>query len=158
VAGATVRFALRPGRYRKGYWYLPLPPLTEKWTQQVTTPLIAPFFPDCANEDLNFNGILDAGEDLNGSGALEPGGVATVNPTAVTDASGVAVASITYPKSYAYWAEVELEARTGVVGNDPPTTTKFFLVGLASDYSDTSISPPGEFSPFGTGTSCGDTL
>jgi hypothetical protein len=158
VAGVTVRFALRPGRYRKGYWEVPLPPAPQSWRQVITSPLVAPTFPDCANEDLNFNGILDAGEDLNGSLALEPGGVATVNPTAVTDASGVAEAIITYPKSYAHWAEVELEARTGVVGNDPPTIAKFFLVGLAADYSDIAVSPPGNPSPFGFSTTCADTL
>jgi hypothetical protein len=81
-----------------------------------------------------------------------------VNPTAVTDASGVAEAIITYPKSYAHWAEVELEARTGVVGNDPPTIAKFFLVGLAADYSDIAVSPPGNPSPFGFSTTCADTL
>jgi hypothetical protein len=158
VAGATVRFALRPGRYRKGFYVVPLPPALQRWTQVVTTPLTPPLFPDCANEDLNFNGILDAGEDLNLSGALEPPGVATVNPTGITDASGIAEAEITYPKDYATWAEVTLEARSGVAGNDPPDTKTFFLVGLASDYSDTSVAPPGASSPFGTGTSCADTL
>jgi hypothetical protein len=152
VAGATVRFALRPGRYEKGEYDLPPPPpfTPQTWQQ----------FPSatCANEDVNFNGILDGGEDLNGSGALEPPGVATVNPTGTTDASGIAEATITYPKNYATWVEVTLEARSGVAGNDPPTTATFVLPGLASDYTDLTVSPPGQLSPFGQSANCGDTL
>jgi len=151
VAGATVRFALRPGRYRKGFFFVPAPPAVQRWNQQIIA--------TCANEDINFNGILDPGEDFNGNGALEPPGVATVNPSGTTDASGIAEATITYPKNYALWAEVTLEARTGVSTNDPPAQATFFLVGLASDYSDITISPPGQFSPFGdTSASCANTL
>ena len=147
ISGAQVQFALRPGHYLKGFWVV----VNGKWTQSVQSPL-------CNNEDVNFNGILDPGEDFNGNGRLEPGGVADVNPTATTDSSGVALAVITYPKNYAFWAEVTLEARSGVTSNDPPTTATFFLEGLASDYSDTNVSPPGEFSPFGVGPNCSDTL
>jgi len=151
VAGATVRFALRPGRYRKGFFFVPAPPAVQRWNQQVLA--------TCPNEDINFNGILDPGEDFNGNGALEPPGVATVNPSGVTDASGIAEATITYPKNYALWTEVILEARTGVSTNDPPAQATFFLVGLASDYENVQISPPGQFSPFGdTSGSCADTL
>jgi len=165
VVGATVRFTLRPGRYRKGRYNFidtavapAVPP--NKWVQTITTPQIAPNFPDCANEDTNFNGILDGpppGEDFNGSLALEPGGVATVNATGTTDANGSTIAVLTYPKSYASWAEVILEARTGVAGNDPPTSVNFFLVGLASDYLDKNVPPPGVLSPFGVGANCSDT-
>jgi hypothetical protein len=155
VQNATVRFALRPGRpgnvsrYLKGYFIPPAPPSTA-WQQVVTAV--------CFSEDADFNGILDPGEDANSSGALEPPGVATVNPTAVSDSSGIAEATITYPKSYALWVELELEARSGVIGNDPPTTARFFLPGLASDYTDPNVSPPGNPSPFGQSANCGDTL
>jgi hypothetical protein len=142
VTGATVRFALRPGRFRTGDFVLPPPaPAPQVWTLNETSM--------CPNEDVNFNGIIDPGEDYNGSGALEPPGVATVNPTAVTDSSGIAFATITYPKSYALWTEVILEGRSGVAGNDPPATATFFLPGLATDYSDLTVSPPGDPSPFG---------
>ncbi|TMH80348.1 MAG: hypothetical protein E6H51_01620 [Betaproteobacteria bacterium] len=108
----------------------------------------------CDNEDINFDGNLDPGEDFNGNNRLEPGCVATVNTTAVTDASGIAQAVITYPKDHARWAEYLLEARTGVNSNDPPTVATFFLVGLASDYSDKNVSPPGETSPYGVAGVC----
>jgi len=80
--------------------------------------------------------------------------VATVNTSAVTDASGIATAVITYPKDHATWAEYQLEARSGVTSNDPPTVATFFLVGLASDYTDKNVPPPGQFSPYGIAGVC----
>ena len=76
----------------------------------------------------------------------------------LTDASGIAEATITYPKNYATWTELTLEGRSGVAGNDPPTTATFFLPGLASDYSDLTVAPPGAISPFGQSATCADTL
>ncbi len=149
VVGQSVRFALRPARYQKGFYQPAVAPATG-WAQVVKN--------ICPNEDLNFNGILDAGEDLNGSRALEPGGVATVNATGATDATGNATATITYPKDHSTWTEVILEARTGVVGNDPPTTTQFFLPGASADYANTSVAPPGQSSPYGVTASCANTL
>jgi hypothetical protein len=148
IQGAVVQFALRPGHYRKGFWFVS----GGRWIQQITS------VPDCNNEDVNFNAILDPGEDFNNNGRLEPGGVATVNPTGTTDASGVALAVITYPKDHAFWTEITLEARTGVTSNDPPTFATFFLEGLASDYLDPNVSPPGQLSPYGVSANCGDTL
>ena len=158
VAGATVTFALRPGRYEKGFYAVPLPPAAQRWEKTRTA--------TCPNEDLNFNGNIDPGEDTpigppatgpNGNGSLEPGGVATVNTTAVTDASGVAQAVITYAKDHATWVETFLEARAAVNSNDPPTVATFVLVGLASDYTDVSVSPPGQISPYGQSVNCNDT-
>jgi hypothetical protein len=151
VAGVTVNFALRPGRYEKGQYDV-FDDGLGVWIRSVTPTL-------CQNEDKNFNGNVDPGEDddpVNGNnnGSLEPGGAATVNATGVTDASGIANAVITYPKDHANWAEVILEARTGVTSNDPPTLATFFLVGLASDYTDKTVSPPGKFSPYGIATVC----
>jgi hypothetical protein len=151
--GTTVQFALRPGRYRKGTYNADL--LNNVWVQAVSA--------TCPNEDLNFNGILDAGEGLVAwpagiTPALLPGAVATVNATAVTDASGIATATITYAKSQSNWVEVTLEARTSVTSNDPPTQATFFLPGLAADYTDLSVNPPGRPSPYGINASCADTL
>jgi hypothetical protein len=156
VSGATVTFALRsgtasnPGGFLKGRYVLPGPaPAPQLWTR--STSVI------CANEDANFNSILDPGEDRNGNGLLDPPGVSDVNPTGITDATGFAQATISYPKNYASWAQVTLEASTGGAGATPATAT-FFLVGLATDYSDLSVAPPGAISPFGQSGSCADTL
>ncbi len=148
VPNAMVNFALRPGRYLKGEYDV-FNSTAGVWTRSVPPTV-------CANEDLNFDGNLQPGEDVNGNGSLEPGGVATVNTTAVTDASGIATAVITYPKDHATWAEYSLEARTGVNSNDPPTVATFILVGLASDYTDKNVAPPGQFSPYGIATVCTD--
>lgn len=143
VVGTTVRFALRPGRFQKGYYIAPTP--FTSWVK-AATPTV------CANEDTNFNGIVDfAAEDTNANGQLDPGGSAVVNASAVTDASGAAQAVLTYNQDHASWAEVILEARTGVVGNDPPAVATFYLPGAAADYNTASIAPPGQISPFGAG-------
>ena len=153
VPNVTVTFALRPGRYLKGEYDV-FDTTAGRWIRSVPPTV-------CQNEDKNFNGNIDPGEDddpVNGNnnGSLEPGGVATVNTTAVTDASGIATAVITYPKDHATWAEYSLEARTGVTSNDPPTVATFLLVALASDYTDKSVAPPGQFSPYGVATVCTD--
>ncbi|HUX23486.1 MAG TPA: Ig-like domain-containing protein [Burkholderiales bacterium] len=149
VVGATVRFSLLPGRFRKGVYAIDT--VNSVWVQVVKA--------TCPNEDVNFNGIVDTGEDINGNGRLDPGGVATVNATGTTDANGNAVATVTYAKDHSTWAEMTLQAQTGVVGNDPPTTTTFFLPGLAADYTSINVAPPGQTSPYGAGasTSCADT-
>jgi len=150
VSGVIVRFALRPGRFQKGFLFVPAPPAVQAWNVAVLA--------ICANEDVNFNNIIDPGEDLNGSGALEPVGAATVNSAATTDASGTATAVITYPKNHAIWTELILEART-TTASDPPAFATFILPGLAADYADIAISPPGSSSPYGdTSGSCLDTL
>ena len=160
VVGTTVRFALRPGRYMKGYYTFDPIVLTD-WKQTITV--------TCANEDLNFNGIRDlpgavvngvtvvVDEDDpnfsgNGNGSLEPGNVATVTATGVTDASGAAIATITYPKDHGTWVEQILEARTGVIGNDPPALATFVLPGRGVDYLFVlNQAPPGVISPYGYG-------
>ncbi len=149
VAGATVIFTLRSGQFLKGQYVLPPPPpfIPQAWLQSPTVL--------CPNEDLNNNGILDAGEDINGNGLLDSLGHSTVNTTGISDAFGIARATIVYPKDAATWSELTLVAGSGV---GTPATATFFLVGLATDYSNLAVAPPGFFSPFGAGGSCADTL
>jgi hypothetical protein len=162
VPGVTVTFALRsgttanPGGYQKGQYVQPAPsppapgtPIPQVWTRSGVV--------NCANEDRNFNAILDAGDvDLNGNGLLEPPGVSDVNPTAVSDASGFATATISYPQNYATWTSVTLEASTTGSGSVPATAT-FILPGLASDYNNLAQDPPGRVSPFGALAGCNNT-
>jgi hypothetical protein len=156
VAGAQVRFSLIPTRYSKGVYVFVSP----RWVQTgtpptITPPIVCPSEDDGAGTPANANnGILDPGEDTNGNFRLDPGNVASVNATATTDASGTAIATLTYPKSYATWTEVQLQASAGVVGNDPPTTATFFLEGLADDYTNQNVPPPGYVSPFGVVQDC----
>jgi hypothetical protein len=155
VVNATVGFTLRPAvtpatSFAKGKFIVS----GTGWTQSVAK--------SCASEDSNLNGIRDfigttSDEDVNGNGQLDPYGVAVVNDTAKTDATGYAVVTIKYNKNYAYWVQLNLEARTGITGNDPPAVVTVVLPGAASDYTDITIAPPGEVSPFGVGNLCSDT-
>ena len=149
ISGVTVIFTLRSGRFLKGQYVLPPPPpfIPQVWLQSPTVL--------CPNEDLNNNGVLDAGEDINGNGLLDSLGHSAVNTTGVSDATGVARATIVYPKDAATWAELTLVAGSGV---GTPATATFFAEGAAPDYSNLAIAPPGFFSPFGAGGSCADTL
>jgi len=153
VVGATVQFQLRPGQYRKGTYVLD--PTGSFWLQNVTA--------TCPNEDLNFNGILDPGEGLVAFPAgvtptLRPGDVASVTASGITDASGIATATITYAKNYSSWVEETLQASTTVVTNTPPAQAMLFLPGLASDYQNIQVAPPGQTSPYGKDNTCADTL
>jgi hypothetical protein len=155
IVGTTVQFVLRPGRYRKGTFVQDA--VNKVWVQAISA--------TCPNEDLNFNGSLDPGEGLvtwpAGTAVpnpLLPGAVASVNATGTTDTAGFATATITYGKSQSFWVEMTLEARTAVTSNDPPTHDNFFLPGLAADYTDLAVNPPGRPSPYGVNASCADTL
>lgn len=159
-----MQFALRPGHYEKGYFLFDT--VNKIWAQVFTLPPTTSTAGACRNMDVNFNGILDPGEDtgfswVDSTGAavtphLLPGAVAVVNSPATTDSSGVATATITYPKDHSYWTEVTLEARTSVTSNDPPTWVTFYLPGPASDYTDAATPPPGQISPYGKDASCFD--
>lgn len=144
--GTQVRFVLRPtaiptASFSKGRY---IPGVTT-WVKDTTVGV------SCVNEDANLDGILQAGEDLNGNGSLDPLGVASVNPTATT-VDGFAEATITYAKQFAYWVQDDLEARAGTVGNDPPAVVTLVLPGAAADYANLSVAPPGQTSPFGVGS------
>jgi hypothetical protein len=113
---------------------------------------------ECLNEDFNGNGVLgdifgtSIPEDLNGNGVLDPGGVATVSPSPVTtDATGTANITIYYPEDHAFWVQVKLTATATVAGTQTSTSAVFWLPILATYLTNTSASPPGYISPYGTG-------
>lgn len=164
VPGVTVNFSLVagtarfPGGFLKGNYQLPAPPSTppappipQVWTINVTTA--------CPNEDANHNGILETtptvvtNEDTNGNGLLDPPGVSSVNATGVSDATGFARALVSYPKSYGGWTQVTLLASSGT---GTPAQANFDLDRLATDYSNLSVAPPGDISPFGQSGVCTD--
>jgi hypothetical protein len=137
-----------PGAYQKGQWIQ----LTSTWAKVAgaPTPQGTPaIYYDCLNEDTNFNGILDAGEDYNADGRLTPGNVASVNATAPTNPSGIAQADVTYVKGFATWAAVNLTATITVSGTEYIQSIPFVLPILAGDIANVSIPPPGQISPFG---------
>jgi uncharacterized repeat protein (TIGR01451 family) len=134
-----------------------LPP----WVPSYTIPapsLRASFGAGCPNEDINGNGILDPGEDADNSGGLDPGNVVSVPATLPLDVDGKAQFNLTYPQDHAFWVQVTLRAIASVAGTESVKETSFVLPGLADDYSDCDVSPPGQISPYGTGSSCASTV
>jgi hypothetical protein len=122
----------------------------------------------CTAEDANNNAILDAGEDINSNGQLEPTNPATVTahpsltPTfsgtdgqLVTDSSGFGYFVLTYPKAEGSWVNVKLTASTEVSGSESAVTYEYILPILATDVADINVSPPGGVSSkYGTINSC----
>ncbi len=123
----------------------------------------------CINEDLStyttqpayvLNGILDKHtdndrEDHNKSGALEPGGIASVTASVVTDANGLGKLTVLYLKKCAPWATVKLRATTYVQGTEGKDETVFLLKYLVDDYPyGGGIAPPP--SPYGSSAVCSD--
>ena len=91
--------------YFKGGWFLSGP----TWAQNVRA--------TCDNEDLNRNGVMEvAAEDKNLSGSLEPrkSDVAiSVEGASKTNASGIAILTIEYPKSHGSWVAYNGDERIG---------------------------------------------
>lgn len=163
VANKTVQASIRSNAYAKGFltyqdptWYY-APPVSPVW---------------CPDEDTNPNGILDPGEDLNGSGKIEAGNIALVaavpesaplgNPCAtaggqgtsanvVTNSQGRARVCVFYPQNYAMWVRSRLTAKASVTGGTEFSESSLFtLEVLADDVKTASESPPNQYSPFGS--------
>lgn len=140
VSNITLTVKVLPNFYGKGQ----LAFVGGAW-QRVTTV-------NCANEDLNYNGVLDATEDVNNSGTLEPGNVISVTPgTVQTDATGRATISLIYAESYAPWVDVTLRVEAVVSGTESSKEASFRVSGASSDFTDATVPPAGVVSPFGTG-------
>ncbi|QEP43157.1 hypothetical protein D5085_08555 [Ectothiorhodospiraceae bacterium BW-2] len=155
VANQAVALSAKPlstaySAYSKGFWQTvdttnPPDGTPDEW-QQVTEFV-------CTNEDANLNGILDSGEDVNLSGQLEPGNVVTIPASVTTGSDGTATFDITYARNFAHWAAIEITASSTVAGTESSYSQTFSLPGLASDYTNPNVSPPGATSPFGRSTS-----
>jgi hypothetical protein len=140
---ANVVLSITSLRYVKGFRVV----AGNAWTTSVSA--------ICTSEDVNFNGILDTGEDFNNDGKLWPGNVASVTPgTGVTNSAGTLLVKVVYPKDHAYYVEVRLTARASVQGTESSTQTVFFLPAAAEDFNNIQIAPPGTNSPFGISNNC----
>jgi hypothetical protein len=149
VPDVTVQAGILSDAYFKGFWTYDA--IASAWVQNVT---VGP----CIDEDINNrNGVLDPGEDLNGSGRIEAGNIATVvsqasgNGTFTTDAGGFGILDVFYPQEHARWVAVTLEATTSVTGTEFAKSSSFVLPINGDDVDDENETPPGQISPFGTG-------
>ncbi|WP_057830676.1 Ig-like domain-containing protein [Colwellia sp. TT2012] len=164
VANVDLAISLIPDRYYKGHWARLYD--GDKFKVWVTNAVsgdiqvrTAPI--SCDNEDINLNGILDFGEDLedtNNDGVLTPGNVAIADGTVTTDENGRAIVQITYGQSYGHWVNIHLIASAKVTGSESLNQTIFTLPVLASDIASEELSPPrqgvGSEGPFGGNQSC----
>lgn len=142
VGGQELTLSVIPNQYRKGVMRL-----SDKWG-------LYPPITLCSNEDANFNGVLDAGEDKNLNGQLTPGNVVVATPGKVTTGlDGRTSFKLRYGEQYALWLSVDIIARGSVGGTESRQKINFDLPILASDVSG-DASPAGVVSPFGTSDSC----
>lgn len=158
VESAQVQVSAVSKAYWKGYYVID--DTTNQWAVVRTSR-----DPDtgnlaaCRDEDLNRNGILDVGEDRNGSGRIEAGNVASVAPgTVSTDAAGLAIFDLTYAQGFANWVVVTIEARTSVAGTEFLETQDFLLPASVQDLTPPGTPPGGTESRYGSSDTCLDTL
>ncbi len=116
------------------------------------------YFPTvtCPTEDFDHDGNLDAGEDINGNGTLEPSQDATITTNGITDAEGKMTVQVIYPQSHALWSRQRITAKTVSEGTEFVENTTFGMSVLAADMDAPDISPPNVLSPYGQATSCSD--
>ena len=148
VPNQTLSLSVIPIDYDKGSMAYDAP--SSLW-------LAVPTKAGCANEDVNKNGILDPGEDINGSLTLTPGNIAIISPvTVTTDTLGMASFSLNFGKQFARWTQVEIIARTTVAGTESSRSIQVRLPILNADIGDASVPPAGRNSPFGLAAVCTD--
>lgn len=143
VANQTLTIKIIPTVYRKGFLV---------WSDEFSAwvDAVAPL--SCANEDTDFDGNLDPGEDSGGNrdGQLTPGNVILLGASTVTtNSDGIATIVLRYPESQAWWLSAKLTATAVVQGTESTRTATFALDVLASDFTTETIVPPGRVSPYG---------
>lgn len=142
VPGARVTLGSWPTRYRTGFW-----------TLEPCVPVVTGVF---LNEDQNRNLILDAGEDVNGTGDITPPNSASgaVGPplneegesggsrfVVTTGQDGLAAFRLTYIKTSAVWIETEISASTTVFGSETRSTFTDWLPFLDGEECELPDSP-----------------
>ena len=152
VRDVTITGAIRPKQYYKGVMTL----LTANGPWVPETPA-SPYRAICVNEDVDSDGFLGVSEDKNGNARLDPVIPMNITSSGKTDATGTAIVTITYPKDRAYWIDVDFTIRGLVSGSEARYVGYTMLRGLASDYKDPTVTPPGVVSPYGKSYTCGDT-
>jgi hypothetical protein len=145
VANQSISLSVVPTTYHKG---------SMVWNGTVWS-AVHSVAAGCANEDVNLDGVLNVGEDTNGNGTLTPGNVVVAAPGSVTtDSAGLASFNLLYGEQYAFWVDVNIEARATVSGTESRRVQPYLLGALAEDINQETVSPAGVRSPFGTVNVC----
>jgi hypothetical protein len=112
----------------------------------------------CTNEDTNRNGVLEAGEDINGNARLDPGRsdvtVRLLQPR--TGADGTAIVEITYAKSFGSWVDGWITvAASGVAGTEGRATYVLAPIPVdAASIKNKDVPPAYVRSPYGVVGNC----
>ena len=161
VEGVELTISAIPETYYKGFWIKTYDE-DDAFTGWATIGYNYGSLKDCPNEDINFNGILDEGEDTNGDNELTPGNIVSISGTFVTDEDGRSVIKVNYPQSYGWWLDVKLVVSGTVTGSESSTQTIFKLPVFASDVDDEDVTPPQQGielrGPFGVSNECADNI
>lgn len=86
----------------------------------------------CLNEDANRNGSLDAGEDVNFNGKIEPRKADVILSflgSNTTGANGRMAIQVEYPQNVATWLQYTVRVTTNVAGSEG-TDTKSYVTGF----------------------------
>jgi hypothetical protein len=145
TASATPIKLVNDGSYRKGVWIWDTD--NEIWVATTTI--------ECANEDLNNNGRLDAGEDINNDEELTPGIIGTISfkdSISRTNAAGQATLELRYPKQFAVWVGVEVSVFGQSSGSEARDSQTLTLPIAATDIASEVNQPPSN--PFGFSSTC----
>lgn len=149
VPGVQITPRLLPLFYYKGFYVFDPTEGVASWVPAT--------YVQCANEDTNFNGTLDATDNnLNGDAFVWPGQIAALSMDngGITDSTGFVIGRAKFGARYGSWADYQLEARASVSGTEGLATELFSLGVLVSEAKNKDVAPTWVTSPFGTGGSC----
>lgn len=139
VPNQVLNVAVLPVEYSHGFWVKdPEIGTFVKWVAEKTK--------SCLSEDVNNNGILDAGEDISGDGQLTPLNVAKVEKSVTSgpitsDLSGVATFNLVYPQDYGAWTTVKIIVSGFADGTENVSSRLFELPVSAADTGDEKVQP-----------------
>lgn len=176
-ADVQITPSLDLGGYGKGFWAWN--DTTKAWERSPGAGTLGLLAATCANEDLNRNGVIDAGEDINGNQQLDPRksdvSITLVGATK-TDANGVAVLQLEYAKNLGSWVKFKITVTAAGVLSPPayyplgvpvalpsqaaPVSIDDYLytyvwLPVASDALTTQTPPPAfQSSPYGNASAC----
>lgn len=96
----------------------------------------------CINEDINRNGFLDTGEDINGNKKIEPVKadiIVSFVSGNKTDKNGQMLLQISYGQNLGRWLAYTLRATTSVAGSEGDRSRSFVTDVLAADLANGSF-------------------
>ena len=145
VPNQVLTVSALPTRYNKGHWFKRPVNQSFKFWEAVYSNTGDDL--TCLSEDKNRNGILDAGEDVNGDKQLTPGNITTVEKNITAGTDGIAYFTLTYPKTMAPFVDVEVVVSGFAAGTENITSRNVALGFSTADTTDESARPWA--SPFG---------